>query len=70
MRQGFVEHFQNLNPELARVGNHGSVELEDLYHEKVKIPNRLRKHMWRYDRVKMKAQIVANVVPISIVIIQ
>jgi hypothetical protein len=41
VRQGFVEHFQNLNPELARVGNHGSVELEDLYHEKVKIPNRL-----------------------------
>jgi hypothetical protein len=43
MRQRFVEHFQNLNLELARVGNHGHIELEDLYHERVKIPNKFRK---------------------------
>jgi hypothetical protein len=42
MRQGFVEHFQNLNPKPARVGNHGHIELKDLYHEKVKILDRLR----------------------------
>jgi hypothetical protein len=42
VRQGFLEHFQNLNSELARVGNHGHIELEGLYHEKVIIPNRLK----------------------------
>ncbi len=42
MRQGFVEHFQNLNPQLARIGNHGLIELEYLYHEKVKIANRFK----------------------------
>ncbi len=42
VRKRFVEHFQNLNPELARVGNHGHIELEDLYHEKVIILDRLK----------------------------
>jgi hypothetical protein len=41
--QGFAKHFQNLNPKPARVGNHGHIELEDLYHEKVKIPKRFQK---------------------------
>jgi len=43
VRQGFAEHFQNLNLELARAKNHGYIELEDLYHDKVKIPNGFRK---------------------------
>jgi hypothetical protein len=43
VRQGFAKHFQNLNPKLARVGNHGHIEPEDLYHERVRIPNRFRK---------------------------
>ncbi len=42
MKQGFVEHFQNLNPKPTRVGNHGHIEPKDLHHEKVIIPNRLR----------------------------
>jgi hypothetical protein len=42
VRQGFAKHFHNLNQELARVGNHGPIELMDLYHEKVKIPDRLK----------------------------
>jgi hypothetical protein len=33
VRQGFVEHFQNLNIELVRANNHGYNELEELYHE-------------------------------------
>ncbi len=40
MGQGFAENFQNLNPEPIKVDNHGHVELEDLYHERVKILNR------------------------------
>jgi hypothetical protein len=43
VRQRFVEHFQNLNLELAKVENHGHVELEDLYHEKVKFSYKLKK---------------------------
>jgi hypothetical protein len=43
VRQGFAEHFLNLNPKLARIGNHGHIELKDIYHEKVKIPNRFGK---------------------------
>jgi hypothetical protein len=42
LRQKFVEHFQNLNPELARTGDHGDFELKDLYHERIKIPDKLR----------------------------
>jgi len=67
VRQRFVEHFQNLNLEPIRVGNHGHIELEDLYHERVKIPNRFREHIWRENIVEMRAQIVANVIPISII---
>jgi hypothetical protein len=37
--RGFVEHFQNLNLELAK--DHGDFEPKDLYHEKLRIPNRL-----------------------------
>jgi len=43
--QGFAKHFQNLNLEPIRTKNHGHVELKDLYHEKVKIPNRLTKQI-------------------------
>jgi hypothetical protein len=43
VRQGFVEHFQNLNLTPTKEKNHGHVEPKDLYHEKVRIPNRLRK---------------------------
>jgi hypothetical protein len=42
VRQGFVEHFQNLNPKPIRVGYHGHVELEDLCHEKVRISNGIK----------------------------
>jgi hypothetical protein len=45
VRQKIVEHFQNLNPKLARTWDHGDFELEDLYHEKIKIPDRLRKQI-------------------------
>jgi hypothetical protein len=37
VRQGFVEHFHNPNPKLVKVNNHGYIELEDLYHDRVKI---------------------------------
>ncbi len=42
VRQRFVKHFQNLNLELARIRNHGHIEQEDLYHEGVKILNKLK----------------------------
>jgi hypothetical protein len=45
VKQGFVKHFQNLNLEHARTKNHGYCELEELYHEKVKIPNRFREQI-------------------------
>jgi len=45
VRQGFAEHFQNLNLKLARIGNHGHIELEDLYHDRVRIPNRLKEQI-------------------------
>jgi hypothetical protein len=44
-RQGFVEHFQNLNLEPAK--DHGEFKPEDLYHERVKISNRFRKQIWK-----------------------
>jgi hypothetical protein len=43
--QGFVEHFKNLKPKPTRVGNHVHIKVEDLYHKKVRIPNRLREHI-------------------------
>ncbi len=70
MRQRFVEHFQNLNLELARVGNHGHIELEDLYHERVKIPNKFRKQIWKNNKIKMRVQTMADVVPISVALVQ
>ncbi len=33
VNQGFVEHPQNLNQELAKADNHRHVEPEDLYHK-------------------------------------
>jgi hypothetical protein len=59
VRQGFVELFQNLNLKPARVGNHGHIELQDLYHERVRIFNRLKKQIWRNNLVKMKIQTMA-----------
>jgi hypothetical protein len=66
VRQGFAEHFQNLNPKPIKAKDHGDFELEDLYHEKVKIINRPREQIWRNNKVEMKAQTVANIIPISI----
>jgi hypothetical protein len=43
VKQGFAQQFQNLNLELVRVGNHGHIKLKGLYHERGRIPNRLRK---------------------------
>ncbi len=45
MKQGFVEHFQNLNPKPAKVEDHGNLELKDLYNERVKIPDRLKEQI-------------------------
>jgi hypothetical protein len=42
VKQGFVEHFKNLNPEPAKAKNHGHVEPEDLYHDKVRISYRFK----------------------------
>ncbi len=61
---GFVEHFQNLNKELARVEDHGDFELKDLYNEKVIIPYRPKKQIQKNNRVEMKAQTVVDVIPI------
>ncbi len=70
MRQGFVEHFQNLNLDLVRIWNHGHIEPKDLNHERVRIPNRLKELIYRNNKVKTRAQVVANVVPISIALVQ
>jgi hypothetical protein len=69
-RQGFVEHFENLNPELAKVRNDGHIKPKDLYHERVKILDRFKKQVWKDNKVKMKVQIVVDVVPIAIVLVQ
>ncbi len=66
VRQRFAKHFQNLNLELARVKDHGDFQLDDFYHEKVKIQDRLKEQICRNDKVEMKAQTVAYVVPISV----
>ncbi len=62
VRQGFVEYFQNLNPKPIRVENHGYSELEELYHERIRIPNRVRKQIWRNNRVEMKIETVVDVI--------
>ncbi len=43
VKQGFVEHFQNLNLKPIRVEYHGYSEPEELYHERVKILTRFKK---------------------------
>jgi len=45
VKQGFAQHFQILNLEPTRVGNHGHVELEDLYHDRVLIPKKLKEYI-------------------------
>ncbi len=54
VRQGFVEHFQNLNAKFAKIKNHGHIEPKGLYHEKVRIPYRLIEHIWRQNRMEIK----------------
>jgi hypothetical protein len=39
--------------EPVKVGNHGHIEPKDLYHERVRIPNRLRKQIWK-NKIKME----------------
>ncbi len=62
VKQIFAKHFQNLNLEPTKTKNHGYSELEELYHERVKIPNRFREQIWRDNKMEMKVRIVANVV--------
>ncbi len=52
-----------MNPKLVRAKDHGDFDPKDLYHERVKILNRLKTHMWKNNQVEMKAQIVVDVVP-------
>jgi hypothetical protein len=44
-----------LNLEFTRADNHGHVELEDLYHERVRIPDRLKEHIWKNNELEMRA---------------
>jgi hypothetical protein len=37
-----------------------------LYHEKVKIPNRLKEHIWINNGVEMRAQTMVDVIPIFV----
>ncbi len=66
MRQGFVEHFKNLNPKPKRIEKHGHIEPQDLYHERVKIPNKFKEHIYRDNIVEMRVHFVADVIPISL----
>ncbi len=66
MRPGIVEHFQNLKLKLAELEDNGDFELKDLYHEKVKIPNRPKEQIWKNNRMEMRAQSMANIVPIFV----
>jgi hypothetical protein len=67
VKQGFIEHFQNLNnQEPIKVGNHGHIELKGLYHERVKILDRLRKQIWRQNKMEMKVQTMADVILVFI----
>jgi hypothetical protein len=54
VKQGFIEHFQNLNLELAKVGNHGPIKLEDLYHEGAILLNRFKEQIWKNNKVKTR----------------
>ncbi len=51
------------------MGNHGHVEPKDLYHNRVRIPDRLREQIWKENKVEMRAQTMANVVPIYVALI-
>jgi hypothetical protein len=55
VKQGFVEHFQNLNLDFARANNQGYNELEELYHERVIILDKLKDFFWKDNKVEMKA---------------
>jgi hypothetical protein len=55
-----------LNPKPTRAVDHGDFELEDLYHERVRILDRLIKQIWKNMKMEMRVQIVADVAPISI----
>jgi hypothetical protein len=70
VKQGFVKHFQNLNLKLVRIGIHGLIELEDLYHEMVRILDRFNKQICRDNKIKMRIQTVVDVIPISIAHVQ
>ncbi len=59
-----------MNLEFTKIGNHGHIELKDLYHERVKIPNRRKEQIWGDNKIKMKAQTMANLVPILVVLVQ
>jgi len=58
-----------LNSKLAKVRNHGHVELKGQYHERVRILNILKEQIWRQNIVEMKVQIVVNVVPIYVILV-
>jgi hypothetical protein len=55
VRQGFAKNFQNLNLKHARTNNHGHIESKDLYHERIIIPNRLKKKIWINNIMEMRA---------------
>jgi hypothetical protein len=44
-----------LNLELAKVEDHGDFEPKDLYHERVKIPNKVKEQIWKNNIMEMKA---------------
>jgi hypothetical protein len=66
VKQRFVEHFQYLNLKHSRAKDHGDFELKDLYHERVRIQHKLIKQIWRNNKMEMKTQIMANVIPIFV----
>ncbi len=51
-----------MNPQPTKVRNHGPIELEDLYRERVKIIDELKEQIWRDNKVKMKAWTRVDVV--------
>jgi len=51
------------------VDNHGYIELKDLYHDRVKILDRLKEQIQRNNIMEMRAQTMANVVPISVALV-
>jgi hypothetical protein len=51
------------------VDNHGYIELKDLYHDRVKIPDRLKEQIRRNNIMEMRIQTMANVVPIFVALV-